>query len=89
MDILFCSAPGTFSSRPTLAPAILKACATNAGFTATAVDLNIEIYNLLRNHPRQKLLEDFFYKLSQKNDYLDVPDSIKRVKSEEDLMKKF
>ena len=60
MDILFCSAPGTFSSRPTLAPAILKACATNAGFNATVIDLNIEIYNQMRNHPRQKLLEDFF-----------------------------
>jgi len=60
MDILFCSAPGTFSSRPTLAPAILKACAANAGFNATAVDLNIEIYNLLCNHPRQKLLKEFF-----------------------------
>ena len=60
MDILFCSVPGTFSSRPTLAPAILKACATNAGFTAMALDLNIEIYNQIRRHPRQKLLKEFF-----------------------------
>jgi len=60
MDILFCSAPGTFSSRPTLAPAILKTCATNAGFTAMALDLNIEIYNQILRHPRQKLLKEFF-----------------------------
>lgn len=60
MDILFCSAPGIFSSRPTLAPAILKACSTNAGFTAMAVDLNIEIYNQIIRHPKQKLLEEFF-----------------------------
>jgi len=60
MDILFCSVPGTFSSRPTLAPAILKACATRAGFDAVAVDLNIEIYNQILKHPKQKLLEEFF-----------------------------
>jgi len=60
MDILFCSAPGTFSSRPTLAPAILKACATNAGFDSMAIDLNIEIYNQILRHPRQKLLKEFF-----------------------------
>ena len=60
MDILFCSAPGTFSSRPTLAPAILKACATNAGFDSMAIDLNIEIYNQILGHPRQKLLKEFF-----------------------------
>jgi hypothetical protein len=60
MDILFCSAPGTFSSRPTLAPAILKACAVSSGFNAKALDLNIEIYNQILGHPRQKLLEEFF-----------------------------
>jgi len=60
MDILFCSAPGTFSSRPTLAPAILKSCAEAAGFVATAIDLNIEIYNQITKHPKQKLLKEFF-----------------------------
>ena len=60
MDILFCSAPGTFSDRPTLAPAILKACVESAGFSSTAVDLNIEVYNLVQQHPRRALIEDFF-----------------------------
>jgi hypothetical protein len=60
MDILFCSAPGTLSSRPTLAPAILKSCSINAGFDAMALDLNIEIYNQIAQHPKQKLLEEFF-----------------------------
>ena len=60
IDIVFCSAPGTFSPRPTLAPAILKACVTKSGFNAMAVDLNIEIYNQIRGHPKQKLLEEFF-----------------------------
>jgi len=60
MDILFCSAPGTFSSRPTLAPAILKACASNAGFDAMAIDLNIEIRNQILKNPRKKLIREFF-----------------------------
>ena len=62
MDILFCSAPGTFSARPTLAPAILKACATKAGFDSMALDLNIEIYNQILRHPRQKLLKELLMK---------------------------
>lgn len=60
MNILFCSAPGTFSARPTLAPAILKACVVEAGFVATAIDLNIEVYNQINKHPKQKLLREFF-----------------------------
>lgn len=71
MDILFCSAPGTFSSRPTLAPAILKACAVNSGFNAMAVDLSIEIYNQILGHPRQKLLEEFFQTQKMHKDIVD------------------
>jgi len=60
MDILFCSAPGTFSDRPILAPGILKACVESAGFSSTAIDLNIEIHNQIQQHPRKELIEDFF-----------------------------
>jgi hypothetical protein len=60
MDILFCSAPGTFSSRPALAPAILKGCATAAGSDSRAIDLNIEVVNLINQNPRKNLIEDFF-----------------------------
>jgi hypothetical protein len=60
MDILFCSAPGTFSSRPTLAPAILKGCATAVGINSQAIDLNIEVVNLINQNPRKNLIEDFF-----------------------------
>jgi hypothetical protein len=64
MDILFCSAPGTFSTRPTLAPAILKSNVEAAGFRAQAIDLNIEIHNLIHQNPRRAHIEDFF-KLQQ------------------------
>jgi hypothetical protein len=60
MDILFCSAPGTFSQRPTLAPAILKSCVSAAGFHSSAIDLNIEVCNLINQNPRKQLIENFF-----------------------------
>jgi hypothetical protein len=60
MDILFCSAPGIFSSRPVLAPAVLKGCVTVAGFDSQAIDLNIEVVNLINQNPRKNLIEDFF-----------------------------
>jgi hypothetical protein len=73
MDILFCSAPGTFSDRPTLAPAVLKACVESAGFSSTAIDLNIEVYNLIQQHPRRALIEDFF---KQQHIHPDITDDI-------------
>lgn len=59
MDILFCSVPGTLTDDPVLAPAILKACAESAGFTATALDLNIEVVNQLKNNKNKTLIEKF------------------------------
>jgi len=60
MDILICSVPGSFDHRPTLAPALLKSCCTAAGYTAQALDLNIEIYNQIVQNPHQAKLEKFF-----------------------------
>ena len=71
MDILFCSAPGTFSSRPALAPAILKGCVIAAGFDSQAIDLNIEVVNLINQNPRKKLIEDFFKLQKIHNDIID------------------
>lgn len=60
MDILFCSVPGTFSSRPPLSLAVLKACAQQAGFVAGTQDLNIEVFNQVTAHPNRAALELFF-----------------------------
>jgi hypothetical protein len=60
MDVLICSAPGTFDHRPVLAPALLKSCVTAAGYTAQALDLNIEIYNQIVQNPRRTQIENFF-----------------------------
>lgn len=59
MDILFCSVPGTFSQRPPLGLAILKACALAAGFSAATQDLNIEVVNQITKHPQRAELELF------------------------------
>ena len=59
-DILFCSVPGTFDCRPTLAPAVLKSCVTNAGYQGCAIDLNIEVINRVNQNPKKSLIEDFF-----------------------------
>jgi len=59
-DILFCSVPGTFDCRPTLAPAVLKSCVTQAGYSSLAIDLNIEVINLVNQNPKKSLIEDFF-----------------------------
>jgi radical SAM superfamily enzyme YgiQ (UPF0313 family) len=60
LDVLFCSAPGTFSSKPTLAPAILNACAKLSGFKSTAIDLNIEVINRVAVNPNRQHIENFF-----------------------------
>ena len=50
IDVLICSAPGTLSSRPTLAPAVLKSSAMAAGFNAVAIDLNNEVNNFIKKN---------------------------------------
>jgi hypothetical protein len=60
MDILFCSVPGTFSQRPPLSLAVLKACAQQAGFSASTLDLNIDIVNQINRSPHKHNLKLFF-----------------------------
>ena len=59
IDVLICSAPGTLSSRPTLAPAVLKSSAVAAGFNAVAIDLNNEVNNFIKKSQFKKELENF------------------------------
>lgn len=60
IDIVFVSVPYTDTDEPILAPALLKAVAMQHGFSAKALDLNIEIVNRVKTHPKQNELEDFF-----------------------------
>lgn len=60
MDILLCTVPGTFSDRPPLSLGLLKACAQQAGFSATTLDLNIKVLNRVNASPQRKEIELFF-----------------------------
>lgn len=60
MDILLCTVPGTFSDRPPLSLGLLKACAQQAGFSATTLDLNIKVLNRINASPQRKEIELFF-----------------------------
>lgn len=72
LDILICSAPGVFSDQPTLAPALLKASVTSAGFNCRAIDLNIEVYNRIKVYQHRSKLEDFFREQTIDNTTADV-----------------
>ena len=44
-DILFTTVPYTDTDEPLMSPAVLKAIAQSAGYSAVAIDLNIELVN--------------------------------------------
>lgn len=44
IDLLICSVPPGIINRPPAAPALLKACAIQAGFTAKTVDLSLMLF---------------------------------------------
>lgn len=60
VDIVFVSVPYTITDEPILAPALLKAVAIQHGFSATALDLNIEIVNRIKSHAKKESIEEFF-----------------------------
>jgi radical SAM superfamily enzyme YgiQ (UPF0313 family) len=60
IDILFCSVPWIASATPTLAPAVLKACAQNAGYTAKTMHLDIDVYKLIQTYTNKDAIINFF-----------------------------
>jgi radical SAM superfamily enzyme YgiQ (UPF0313 family) len=60
-DVVIITAPLTDTAIPLMAPAALKPIVEHAGLTCLAVDLNAEIYKLVREHPLQNDLVRFFF----------------------------
>jgi hypothetical protein len=60
VDIIFVSVPYTESTEPAMAPALLKAVAVQYGYSAVALDLNIEIINRISTHSKKQDLITFF-----------------------------
>jgi hypothetical protein len=60
-DVIIITAPLTDTAIPLMAPAALKPIVERAGLSCLAVDLNAEIYKLVREHPSKDDLVRFFF----------------------------
>lgn len=66
MNIVIAAVPYVDTTEILMAPAYLKAIAAEHGFASTAIDLNIEVLNLIKNNPNKNKITNFF--LSQEID---------------------
>jgi radical SAM superfamily enzyme YgiQ (UPF0313 family) len=60
LDILIINVPGTARREPFLAPAMLKACVKEAGFSCYTIDFNIQFYQKYEHHPLFTDIENYF-----------------------------
>jgi hypothetical protein len=60
-DVVIITAPLTDTAIPLMAPAALKPVVESIGLSCLAVDLNAEIYKLVKEHPLQDELVRFFF----------------------------
>lgn len=60
-DVIIVTAPLTDTAIPLMAPAVLKPIVEKAGFSCLAADLNAEIFNLVKAHPKRAEVNRFFY----------------------------
>lgn len=60
-DVVIITAPLTDTSMPLMAPAALKPIVERAGLTCLAIDLNAEVYNIIKEHQLKNDLVRFFF----------------------------
>ena len=60
-QLIICAVPYVDTVDPIMAPAVLKSALDRAGIKSTALDLNIDIVNLVAKHPHKQKLLDFFF----------------------------
>jgi len=60
-DIVICAVPYVDTEEPIMAPGFLKGVLAKHGIESTAIDLNIEILNRMKDHPEKQKLLDFFH----------------------------
>lgn len=58
-DVVICGMPYVASGEPLMAPAVLKAVSQHAGFTAVAIDLNLDFQKEIGSHPQSKEIINF------------------------------
>lgn len=59
--VVITTVPFIDDNTPLAAPAVLKAALVKNNIHCVGLDLNIEIYNKIQNHPNRSLFLDFFY----------------------------
>lgn len=74
--IVIATVPFVDEDSPLAAPAVLKAALMSHGIDCVGLDLNIHIYNKIRNHPKREKFVEFFWK--QKIDE-EIVDEIKSM----------
>lgn len=68
VDVILATVPWTDSTIPLMAPAALKPIVEKAGLSCLAVDFNIEVYNMVSQHPnRDSIIKFFFDGVSEPN----------------------
>lgn len=71
MTIVIASVPYVDTVEPIMAPALLKGILKSHGIESTAIDLNVEIVNLMSNHPNRRKILDFFFSQHIHSDCVD------------------
>jgi len=69
--VVIVTVPFVDEDSPLAAPAVLKAALQAAGINCVALDLNIEVYNKLKHHPKKNLFCNFFYQQKIHDDIVD------------------
>jgi radical SAM superfamily enzyme YgiQ (UPF0313 family) len=76
MTIVIAAVPYINSDQPVMAPALLKGIAQQHGFESIAIDLNIEVYNLIKDRPNKNKIIEFFDSESVDGEVIDELDEI-------------
>lgn len=82
VQAVIASVPWTDTESPLMAPAALKSCLEQAGISSLAIDLNAEIYHILRADPARDSILKFFLTeqvdRSRRQDIFDLIDGMAR-----------
>ena len=60
--IVIAATPLVMTPRALAGPAVLKASLTQHGFDSVAIDLNVDVFTKINNHPHQDKFIDFFFR---------------------------
>lgn len=60
-EVVICAVPYVVTVDPIMAPAVLKANLKQANIESVAIDINIEIVNMISGHAQKEKILDFFF----------------------------